>query len=165
MEWYYPKCVGIKNIDDIGAWVCAGCRRLPKTVHCLKLQMATLLDNTQKMVTCIRELSERMENKLENLNDRLTAISNKKKHEQQSSTDALSLINNELSSLNSELQSKTGSILSKTQSIFDKVKTPSNLASVTNNQKCDQSKNKPKTRVHVTHRANMQVLSMTRSWS
>ena len=30
--------------------------------------------------------------------------------------------------------------MSKTQSIFDKVKTPSNLASVTNNQKCDQSK-------------------------
>ena len=104
--------------------------------------MTTLLDNTQKMVTCISELSERMENKFENLNDRLTAISNQKKHEQQSSTDALSLINNELSSLKSELQSKTGTIVSKTRSIFDKVKTPSNLASVTNNQKCHQSKNK-----------------------
>ena len=38
-EWFHPKCVGIKNIDDVGAWVCASCRLLPKTVHCLKLQM------------------------------------------------------------------------------------------------------------------------------
>ena len=109
--------------------------------------MTTLLDNTQKMVTCISELSERMENKFENLNDRLTAISNQKKHEQQSSTDALSLINNELSSLKFELQSKTGTILSKTQSILDKVKTPTNLAGVTNNQKCDQSKHKTQNQI------------------
>ena len=94
------------------------------------------------MVTCRSELTERMENEFENLNDRLTAIADQKKHEQQSSTGALSLINDELSSLKSELQSKTGTILSTTQSMFDKVKTPSNLASVTHIQKCDQSKNK-----------------------
>ena len=84
--------------------------------------MTTLLDNTQKMVNCISELSERMENKFENLNDRLTAISNQKKHEQQSSTDALSLINNELSSLKSELQSKTGTNCLKHSLFLTKLK-------------------------------------------
>ena len=94
------------------------------------------------MVTCISELTERIENKFENLNDRQTAISNQTKHEQQSSTDALAVINEELSSLKSELQSKIGTILPKIQSIFDEVKIPSNLASVKHNQKKnDKSKN------------------------
>ena len=81
-----------------------------------------------------------MENNIENINDRLTDISNQRECEQQSSTDALSLINDELSGLNSDFQSKTGTILFKTQSIFDRVKTPPNLASVTRNQACNQSK-------------------------
>ena len=118
------------------------------------------------MVTCISELTERIENKFENLNDHHTAISNQTKHEQQSSTDALAVINEELSSLKSELQSKIGTILPKIQSIFDKVKIPSNLASVKQNQKKnDKAKTKPKTRVYVTHKANMQVLSMTTQWN
>ena len=30
MEWFHPKCVGINDIDFVGAWVCASCRLLPK---------------------------------------------------------------------------------------------------------------------------------------
>ena len=79
MEWYHPNCVGINNIDDVGAWVCARRRLLPKTVNQLKSQMTTVLDSIHKIITCISELTEKMENKFDNFNDRLTVISNQYK--------------------------------------------------------------------------------------
>ena len=53
------------------------------------------------------------------------------KCEQQTSTDSLSLISNEVSSLQTELDRKPNVILSKTQTIFDKGKTTNGLVSVT----------------------------------
>ena len=59
MEWYHPFCVGINYIDDVGAWVCARRRLLPKTIDQLKSQMTTLLGSTHKTITCISELTEK----------------------------------------------------------------------------------------------------------
>ena len=70
MEWYHPNCVGISNVDEVGAWVCASCRLLPKIVELIKSQMTTLIDSTQKMFNSISLLTEKMENQFEYLNDR-----------------------------------------------------------------------------------------------
>ena len=81
--WYHTKCVGIKNINSVDAWVCADCRALPKIVKILKTQVATLINT-------VETLSEKIENKFENLNDRLTTLSNQNKSSSQSCTSSLS---------------------------------------------------------------------------
>ena len=48
--WYHTNCVGIKDLHGVEAWVCAGCRALPKTVKLLKGQCETILQATEKNV-------------------------------------------------------------------------------------------------------------------
>lgn len=129
MVWFHSNCVGISDIDVVGAWVCASCRLLPKTVTTMKLQMETLLDTTMKIFDTFTSFSIKMENKFENLNDRLTVVSNQNKCLDQASTSSLSDIRQDINTLKTEMDRKTNVILSKSQGIFDKVKTATDLIS------------------------------------
>ena len=74
MDWFHTQCVGITDIDTVGAWVCGVCRLLPKTVNQMKLQIKTLLDTITQFIQSFNEFSANMENKYENINDRLTGL-------------------------------------------------------------------------------------------
>ena len=114
MEWFHPKCVGINNIDLVGAWVCASCRLLTKKVSLMSSQIEALLDCTMKISENVNDLTTKLENKFEKLNDRLTALSNQNQQSQsqQSSTDSISDINETMSNLRTELDRKSNTILS-----------------------------------------------------
>ena len=50
MDWFHATCVGIHNIDTIGAWVCCACRTLQHMVSVMKLQLENLLSTTKSIV-------------------------------------------------------------------------------------------------------------------
>ena len=129
MKWFHTKCVGIKDIDAVGAWVCACCRVIPQTVNNIQSKIQILLENTNTIMETFSAFTERVENKFENLSDRITAISNQYKCNDESSTSALSDMRQEICSLKTEVDKKATNILSKSQSIFDKVKITTDLVS------------------------------------
>ena len=83
-----------------------------------------------------------MENKYENINDRLTAISNQNKCSQQTTTDTLNVITNEINVLKSDVDRKTSNILSKTDFLMDKMKQTADL--VNKIPACENTNNKSK---------------------
>ena len=80
----------------------------------------------------IKSFSEKVGNKFENLNDRLTAIANQNKCYDESSTSSMTDIRQDLKTIKYEVELKTGTILSRSQSILDKVKSTSDLISKIN---------------------------------
>ena len=50
MVWFHTECVGISDIDSVGALVCADCRMLPRTVQVLETKMEILLKSTEKNI-------------------------------------------------------------------------------------------------------------------
>ena len=48
--WFHTECVGISDIDSVGAWVCADCRLLPRTVQVLETQMQIMIKSTEKIL-------------------------------------------------------------------------------------------------------------------
>ena len=146
MNWFHTPCVGISDVDAVGAWTCAGCRKLPETVNKMKSDIDTLLGTTSTILKIFKSFSEKIDNKFENLNDRLTAIANQNKCYDESSTSSMTDIRQDLKTIKSEVELKTGSILSKSQSILDKVKSTSDLVSKINDDTSANIKNvKPTT--------------------
>ena len=131
MVWYHTQCVGITDIDAVGAWVCGVCRCLPKVVNQMKSQINLILDTTTTFVKSFHEFTNKMESKYEGLNDRLTAISNQNKCCQQTTTDSLSSISKEIGSVKSDLERKADVIISKSHSIIDSVKHTADLVGKT----------------------------------
>lgn len=127
MNWFHTDCVGISDMDSVGAWVCADCRKLPETVKIMKSQIEILLDSTMSISENINSFSKNLENKFENLNDRLTVISNQQKRSDLANTSSFSDIRQDITSLKTDVDKKTNSILSKSQSLFDKVKASSEI--------------------------------------
>ena len=76
----------------VGGWACAYCRQLPKTVKHMKTQLETLFESTSQILNTIGRLTENMEVKFTNLNDRLTSIANQNKTTNQSSTASLTSV-------------------------------------------------------------------------
>ena len=79
MNWFHANCVGISDLDSVGAWVCVKCRQLPETVNTMKSHLEIILKSTKKIFETLDTLTENIELKFENLNDRLTAISKQQK--------------------------------------------------------------------------------------
>ena len=127
MVWFHTECVGISDLDSIGAWVCADCRMLPRTVQVLETKMETLLKSTEKIFENINSLAVTFENKFQNLNDRITGLSNQHKQSEQSSTSSLSDLRQEVESLKTDINKKSNLLLSNTQSLCDKVKSTPGL--------------------------------------
>ena len=122
MVWSHTECVGISDIDAVGTWACADCRQLPKTVKHMKTQLETLFESTLQILNTIGRLTENMEVKFTNLNDRLTSIANQNKTTNRSSTASFSDISQEIKDFRNEVDRKTNTILSKSQTIIDKLK-------------------------------------------
>ena len=129
MDWFHAACMEIIDIDNVGAWVCTECRKLPLTVSMMKLQLENLLSTTSTIVNQIKSLSNKFENKMEQLDDRLTALSNQQKCSDKTCTDSLSDIREDIGTIKEEVDAKTGSILSKSQTIIDKIKATPDLVS------------------------------------
>ena len=127
MVWFHTECVGISDLDSIGAWGCADCRMLPRTVQVLETKMETFLKSTEKIFENINSLAVTFENKFQNLNDRITGLSNQHKQSEQSSTSSLSDLRQEVESLKTDINKKSNLLLSKTQSLCDKVKSTPDL--------------------------------------
>ena len=84
-------------------WVCADCRALPKTVKFLKGQCEALLQTTEKMYKTVETLTEKNDRKFDNLNDRLTTLSNQNKSSSQSCTSSLTDIHHDMKTFRTEI--------------------------------------------------------------
>ena len=100
---YHTSCVGIKDLDSVEAWVCADCKASPKTVKALKARVETLIQTTAKRFKTAEALSEKMGNKFDNLNGRLTFLSNQNKNSNHSCTSSLSDIHQDMIKFRSEI--------------------------------------------------------------
>ena len=121
--WCHTVCVGIRDLDDVDAWVCADCKALPKTVKGLKEQVETLVQTTSDILKTFETFSKSMEHKFDNINDRLTGLSNQNKSSKEVCTSSLTDINKDITNLRSEMDKKSNAILSKSQCILDQIKT------------------------------------------
>ena len=125
MVWYHAECVGICEIDYVGAWTCADCRVLPNTVKSMKLLVDMLLVSTKTISENIKTLSQNIESNFDNLNDRITVLANKQKCSDQASTSALADIHQDVKLFRSDVDKKTNSILSKSHVLIEKlIETP-----------------------------------------
>lgn len=120
--WFHVVCVGINDLDSVGAWVCAESEALPKRMKLLQTQMKTVMETTTNIFKTFESFSLKMQNQFENLNDRLTAISNQTKESDQSCTASLSYIHQDMTKLKTDMDKKSDAILSKTQCILDEMK-------------------------------------------
>ena len=50
MVWFHNECVGIPDLESVGAWVCADGKMLPRTVQVLETKTETLLKSTEKNI-------------------------------------------------------------------------------------------------------------------
>ena len=132
MVWYHTVCVGISDVDIVGAWACAGCRKLPETVTKMKTKLDTLLETTNIMMKTFKTFTDKIDKKFDNLNDRITAVVNQNKCFDESSTLSMSDIRQDIRTLKTNIDKKTDAIISKSQSILDNVKTTSDLVSKVN---------------------------------
>ena len=137
MVWFHTACLGITDIDAIGAWVCGTCRQMPKTVKLIQSQIDTIMSSTNKILQTFANFSEKLEQNFVNLNDRVTAISNQNKLKNQDTTSTMADIRQEIKIFKSDVEKKTDTIVSKSCSIFDKVKATADLV---NNIKDNQFK-------------------------
>ena len=141
MVWFHTACVGIVDIDEVGAWTCVVCRKLPENVTEMKSQINSLLENTNTILKLFKSFTQKVDDKFENLNDRLTAIANQNKCYNESSTSSMSDIRQNLTSLQNDVETKSGAILSRSQCILDKVRTTSDLVSKLHDGKSINTKN------------------------
>ena len=132
MVWFHTVCVGISDDDAVGAWTCAGCRKLPEMVKEMKTQLGTLLQTTNDIMNTFKTFTENVDKKFENLNDRITAVVNQNKRSDETSTSSMTDIRQDIKTLSTCIDKKTNTVLSKTQTILDHVKNTTDLVSKTN---------------------------------
>lgn len=128
MSWFHTDCVCITDIDSVGAWVCAKCRKLPETVKIMKTHIETLLDSTMSIFEKLNSFSEKIDNQFGQLNDRITVLANQQKCSNQTGTSSLADIRQDIESFRTDMDKKTNAILSKSQSLYDRVKLTPDLA-------------------------------------
>ena len=134
-QWFHTVCVGISDDDAVGAWTCAGCRKLPEMVKEMKTQLGTLLQTTndnEYIMNTFKTFTEKVDKKFENLNDRITAVVNQNKRSDETSTSSMTDIRQDIKTLSTCIDKKTNTVLSKTQTILDHVKNTTDLVSKTN---------------------------------
>ena len=153
MTWFHTVCVGISDVDGVGAWVCAHCRVMPETIKLMKLQISTLLETTTSLMKTFGNISEKLDREFGNLNDRITAVANQSKCSNQSSTDSMAELRQDINALKSNVDKKTEAILSKSQGIIDKVTNTTDLvgrmninkpSNISGSNQTNQKQTKPK---------------------
>ena len=76
MNWFHDKCVEIRKSDSVEWWCCGGCRLITANVSMLLQHLNTFADPVSKQIS---QLSTNMNNRLNQLDDRITAHANQKK--------------------------------------------------------------------------------------
>ena len=118
MNWFHDKCVGIKKSDGVGWWCCGGCRLMTANVSMLLQHFNTFADSVSKQIS---QRSTNMNNRLKQLDDRITAHANQNKCILADITSSQSDIKSSLSNIKTDLDKKTNNIITKTQSIVDRI--------------------------------------------
>ena len=119
MKWFHDKCVGIKKSDSVGWWCCGGCRLMTANVSMLLQHFSTFADSVSKQIS---QLSTNMNNRLQQLDDRITAHANQNKCILAEITSSQSDIQSSLANIKTDLDKKTNNLITKTQSIVDRIK-------------------------------------------
>ena len=118
-KWFHDKCIGIKKSDNDGWWCCGGCRLMTANVSLLIQHFYTFADSVLKQIS---QLSTNMNNRLQQLVDRITAHANQNKCILADITSSQSDIKSPLSIMKTYLDKKTNTLTTKTQSIVDRIK-------------------------------------------
>ena len=145
MNWYHTVCVHITDMNSVGAWVCDDCRVLPQTVKSMQHQLQTLLTSTGQILESVNALTSTMKNKISQIDDRITALSNQQKCFDKSYTDSLSDIGQDVNKLKTDMDKKTSSIITGSQSLYDKINATPGLVGKTVKQIIDDKLNKDQT--------------------
>ena len=151
MVWFHTVCVGISDVNVVGAWACAGCRKLPETVNEMKTQIGTLLETTKVIMNTFKAFTENVDKKFDNLNDRITAVVNQNKCFDESSTLSMTDIRQDIRTLKTNIDKKTDAIISKSQTIIENVKNTSDLVSRFNDGQNKTTTNTKQVEVSNTH--------------
>ena len=127
IKWYHETCVGIKENDPIGVWVCPVCRNVPSEIKndisCLARGFGDIKQCTQSIVKAIESLSSTLQNNIGNINDRLTSISKQINSTELCISESIETLQVSTNNIKTTLDNKTCQILNKTTAVFDKVKT------------------------------------------
>ena len=87
----------------------------------LKQKWRPYLNRQKKIFETINSLAMTFDNKFQNLNDKITSLSNQNKLSEQSSTSSLSELRQKVVALKTDIDKKSNQLLSKTQSLCDRV--------------------------------------------
>lgn len=136
-KWYHEVCVGIKESDPVGIWICPVCRNVPseikKDISCLTQEVSDIKQCTQSIVKAIESLTFTLQNNIENINDKLTSVSKQINSTDLCISESIETLQASTSNIKTTLDNKTCQILNKTTAVFDKVKTYSeNSKGITN---------------------------------
>lgn len=123
MVWFHDTCVGLEDNANLGWWVCEQCKQMPFLVKQMSAMFMDLQNVTKEISLQITNLCTSFNNKLQNLDDRITAVKNQQKCYNQDNSSVLSEINQNLSSLKSNVDNSSVKIMTQSQSILDKIKT------------------------------------------
>ena len=145
MNWYHTVCVHITDMNSVGAWVCDDCRVLTQTVKSMQHQLQTLLTSTGQILESVNALTSTMENKISQIDDRITALSNQQKCFDKSYTDSLYYVGQDVNKLKTDMDKKTSSIITGSQSLYDKINATPGLVGKTVKQIIDDKLNKDQT--------------------
>ena len=102
--------------------LCADCKALPKTVKGLREQVETLVQTTSDILKTFETFSKSMEHKFDNLNDRLTGLSNQNKSSKEVCTSSLTDINKDITNLRSEMDKNPMPFYQKASAFWTRLK-------------------------------------------
>ena len=123
MVWFHDTCVELEDNVNLGWWVCEQCKQMPFLVKQMSAMFMDLQNVTKEISLQITNLCTSFNDKLQNIDDRITAVKNQQKCFNQDNSSILSEINQNLSSLKSNVENNSVKIMIQSQSILDKIKT------------------------------------------
>ena len=106
-------------------WCCGGCRLMTANVSMLLQHFNTFADSVSKQIS---QLSTNKNNRLQQLDDRITAHVNQNKCILADITSSQSDIKSSLANIKTDLDKKTNNLITKTQSKVDRIKAAPDLA-------------------------------------
>ena len=131
MVWYHDKCVGIGNDEPVGTWLCIVCRNSFTNVQCdvttIKSDVLQLQECTKSILSAVNVLSSKLENYVDGLHDRITALSKQINVKDKYITDSIQDLQTSTDTVKSTFDQKANQILNKTATVIDKIKTQTEI--------------------------------------
>lgn len=161
MTWFHDQCVGLDEDYNVGWWCCEDCRKMPEKI----MQMCTLFktfqqhtnDMSKQISDQISELSSNTNNKLQQLDDRITALANQNKCHNETFATAQSDMQQSLSVIKSDLDKKTNIIMTKSQGILDKIRAVPDSATSKFQGKSVSAQSKPISQCNKKNSSNIPI--------